>query len=1052
MADTSLGRASLSVTADLSGFTSSLDTASAKVQVFGNTSVTAALDANKITTATEKVTLSLEQLQAAAVSGSINATMFKQTSAAAKLAVDQMVLLDGATLLLAKDENELQFQTAKLNTGYKELENNLLKNDAAFKNNTLLIELNTQKQKLLALENKNVIASMMAVDDQAIGYAASTKTLNAELDINARKLELQARQMMLDTGATKALHDELVKLEEQEKALALAEDKVKGINQPVPIIEPPKVDTNTPEFVQEQINLKSETDLATKALELQARQMNVDSGATKKLHDEMVRLEQIEQKLIAAENKARGIPPPLPIKPPPIPENKNTAAFVLNAKKMASETDLLNKKLDQQARQMMIDSGAAAKLAQELSALEKAEKKLADAEAKINAAAGRGQAAKEKVKAPPKIVASSGGLKITDMIGIGFFTAVFDRMFTSVGNVIGAVGKLGTDIIDAGAKFQQVDIRLGALTGVSGMAQGLQDIMKSGPSASFETLAEHATRLAALKFDANSVQVLTSQFNKLGIALGNPEKIMALIVDKIGDMASEGFATTAALDKLAEEGVNAYSVLAMRMQISEAEAKAAVAAGTVSVAEASSAIAMLANDPKHIEGFAKTANSFYGIWQTASNNILALFQKIGGYFVEGFSLVKLSDTITQTFKSIGNKLDELKPYFLKFGVFVSSVFKIIGNSVDDFFKGWVGKADEFNIEELMKTAKIAALEFGSSLLESVKLISIGMIELLNNTKELIHSLMKLKGIQGQSWGDWFKHLAGLDPHSGAKRQLLGMMQDKPVVPISTDKVEKFFNDQINKLDALKREAAKPIEFGPPKSLMGGDPLEKPKSELRELVEFYKANAEGLQDNVGEKEFFEKVGRLRNSSQEMAKILDRGDIFNKEKVPLLDAMLDKLEPKVKNAADAFKDLNDEINRKEPPKWEKFLADNLTPLQIYQNELKKLNGLLDPAEGPNGLKAFALGSANAIAKLKQATGLGGPQQFASAVQAGSAAEFQVKVDEMGKAKNVQEEIRQLMEAAAEVEAQQLEAAREIAEAIKNLPAAMPKPQAIAVALNP
>ena len=1058
MADTSLGRASLSVTADLSGFTSSLDTASTKVQAFGSSSVAAAMDANKVTTATEKVTLSLEQLQQAAASGSINASMFKQSAAAAKLAVDQMVLLDGATLLLMKDENELQFQTAKLNTGYKELENNLIKTDAAFKNNTLLIELNTQKQKLLALENKNVVASMLAVDDQAIGFAASTKTLSAELDINARKLELQARQMMLDTGATKALHDELVKLEEQEKALALAEDKVKGINQPVPIIEPPavveppKVDTNTPEFVQEQINLKSKTDLASKALELQARQMNVDSGATKKLHDEMVRLEQIEQKLIAAENKARGIPPPLPIKPPPIPENKNTAAFVLNAKKMSAETDILNKKLDQQARQMMIDSGAAAKLAQELSALEKAEKKLADAEQKINAAAGRGQTAKEKVKSPTKVAASSGGMKITDMMGIGFFTAVFDRMFTSVGNVIGAVAKLGTDIIDAGAKFQQVDIRLGALTGVSGMAQGLQDIMKSGPSASFETLAEHATRLAALKFDANSVQVLTGQFNKLGIALGNPEKIMALIVDKIGDMASEGFATTAALDKLAEEGVNAYSVLAMRMQISEAEAKAAVAAGTVSVAEASSAIAMLANDPKHIEGFAKTANSFYGIWQTASNNLLALFQKIGGYFVEGFSLVKLSDTITQTFKSIGNKLDELKPYFLKFGVFVSSVFKIIGNSVDDFFKGWVGKAEEFNVEEIMKSAKIAALEFGSSLLESVKLISIGMIELLNNTKELIHSLMKLKGLQGQSWGDWFKHIAGLTPGSGAKRDLLAMMQDKPVVPISTDKVEKFFNDQINKLDILKREAAKPLEFGPPKNLMDPNQMEKPKSELRELVDFYKANSFGLQPGVDQGDWARNIERMEKIPG-LAKIFNESKNEGNEKLfPLMDQLLDKLEPKVKNLNDAFKDLNDEINRKEPPKWEKFLADNLTPLQIYQNELKKLSALLDPTQGPNGLKAFAIGSAAAIKKLKDATGLGGPQQFASAVQAGSAAEFQVKVDEMGKGKNVQEEIRQLMEAAAEVEAQQLEAAREIAEAIKNLPAAMPRPQAIAVALNP
>ena len=715
------------------------------------------------------------------------------------------------------------------------------------------------------------------------------------------------------------------------------------------------------------------------------------------------------------------------------------------------ETDIATRKLELQAKQMMIDSGAAAKLAKELSALEKAEKKLADAESKINAKAGRGSPAKEMAKAAPK--AAGGGMKITDMLGIGFFTAVFDRMFTSVGNVIGAVGKLGHDIIDAGAKFQQVDIRLGALTGVSGMAQGLQDIMKSGPSASFETLAEHATRLAALKFDANSVQVLTSQFNKLGIALGNPEKIMALIVDKIGDMASEGFATTAALDKLAEEGVNAYSVLARKMQISEAEAKAAVAAGTVSVAEASSAIAMLANDPKHIEGFKKTANSFYGIWQTASNNILALFQKIGGYFVEGFSLVTLSDTITRTFKSIGNKLDELKPFFLKFGVFVSSVFEIIGNTVTDFFKGWADKAGEFNLEAMMKTAKTAALDFGKSLLETVKLITIGIIELINNSKALISSLQALQGVQGQSWGDWFKHIAGLTPNSGFARQFAAGQQEKLNVPISTDKTEKFFNDQINKLDILKREAAKPLEFGPPKNLMDPNQMEKPKSELRKLIDFYKANAIELQPNVGGKEWSEKVNRLANFNQEFRKIFDDGKLTpNQDKFPLLDKMLDKLEPKVKNVKDAFAELDAEINRKEPPKWEKFLADNLTPLQIYQNELKKLNGLLDPKEGPNGLKAFAIGSAAAIAKLKQATGLGGPQQFASAVQAGSAAEFQVKVDEMGKAKNVQEEIKQLMEAAIEMDAQQLKAALDIAAVLDKGFANMPRPQAFAVAVNP
>jgi hypothetical protein len=145
------------------------------------------------------------------------------------------------------------------------------------------------------------------------------------------------------------------------------------------------------------------------------------------------------------------------------------------------------------------------------------------------------------------------------------------------------------------------------------------------------------------------------------------------------------------------------------------------------------------------------------------------------------------------------------------------------------------------------------------------------------------------------------------------------------------------------------------------------------------------------------------------------------------------------------------INDMPLIQEAPRWQKFLDENLGPLKIYQNEIEKLN-MLSADGSAQGLKAFAIGSAAAIAKLKQATGLGGPQQFASAVQAGSAAEFQVKVDEMGKAKNVQEEIRQLMEAAAEVEAQQLEAAREIAAAIDRLPAQMPRPQAIAVAVNP
>jgi tape measure domain-containing protein len=1013
MADTSLGRASLSVTADLSGFTSSLDTASAKVQAFGSSSVAAAMDANKVTTATEKVTLSLEQLQQAAVSGSINATMFKQTSAAAKLAVDQMVLLDGATLLLAKDENELQFQTAKLNTGYKELENNLLKNDAAFKNNTLLIELNTQKQKLLALENKNVIASMLAVDDQAIGYAASTKTLNAELDINARKLELQAKQMMLDSGETKRLHDELVKLEAQEKAMQAQEDKAKGINQPVPIIEPPavieppKVDTNTPEFVQEQINLKSKTDLATKALELQARQMNIDSGATKKLHDEMVRLEQQEQKLIAAENKARGIPPPLPIKPPPIPENKNTAAYVMNAKKMSAETMILNKDLDIQARQMMIADGSAAKLAKQLSALEKAEKHLHDTEVKLG------------LRKPPeekKAKESKGGMKITDMLGIGFFTSAFSKIFDGALNLVtkitSSVIDLGAKVIESGSKFQELDNRLKALTGFKGIAKGLQDIMKTGPSASFNALGEAATRLSQMKFRPDVVTGLIKDFNRLGVALGNPEKIVALITDKLADMASEGVATMSALGKLAEEGIPIFEAMASRMGISVDELKRRVAAGLVSVTDAAVGLQDAAAMPNMAAAAQESANSFSGVWSRVTNNIEVLMQKLGTSLLEGFGLVNLGNTVTNFFDSVFKKAEDLEPLLQKIGAFVSTTTQLVMDNLAGVIDEFVIFTEKMTIDEMLESVRNAA----NKMLEDLK----PMIDALSTIIGFTVDFIKVGGTvlkKGNSWAQAIQDNI-LNPISdaGAATVNWGLGLTDAANGITT-----IGNNTIAATDAANN--------------------------LANAFDQAAQNAQALADT----EFSGAGGGFGPDAPkfEPPQQMNGGGTWLTE----LEQEMQLAEMELADLDKQWQKLSDEVQkpmRIEEPGWKKFFADNITPLQQYENEVAKLRGMLK--EGPQGVMAFALGSAAAIKKLKDATGLGGQQQFASAVQAGSAAEFQIKVDEMGKAKNVQEEIRQLMEAAAEVEAQQLEAAREIAEAIKNLPAQMPRPQQIAVALNP
>lgn len=992
MADTSLGRASLSVTADLSGFTTSLDTASSKIQAFGNTSVTAALEANKVTTSTEKVVQSLEQLQQAAVAGSINVSMFKQSAAAAKLAVDQMVLLDGATLLLMKDENELQFQQAKLTTEYKELENTLMRTDAAFRNNALLIELNTQKQKNLAMESKLTIAKMLSMDDAAIGMAVNQKTMASEMDLANRKLELQARQMMLDTGATKALHDELVKLEEQEKALAAAEDKVRGINQPVPVVEAPKIDTNTPEYVRQQMNLKSETDLATKALELQARQMNVDSGATKKLHDEMVRLEQIEQKLIAAENKARGIPPPLPIQPPPIPENKNTVQYVSNARKMAQETDILNRKLEIQARQLAIDSGAAAKLAAELSALEKAEKKLADAEAKINAAAGMEQGAKDKIKSTPaatKINASGMGIK--DYLGIGFFTSAFTKIFdgimSMVGKVVSSVLDLGHKVIEAGSKFQEVDNRLKAMTGFRGIGKGLQEIMKTGPSASFNALSEAATRLAGMKFRPDAIAGLIKDFNRLGIALGNPEKIVSLITDKIADMATNGAADMASLGKIADEQIPVFEALAARMGVSIDEAKRRVAAGLVSVSEAAQAIADAANMPNMLAAAEESARSFSGIWSRVTNNIEVIFQNIGASILKGFGLVDLGDSITNFFDNIGNRIKDLEPMFEKIGAFAANVSQLIMDEISTFLFGWQSFTDDTSAEDMMASMRDMAQEL-VAVLKRVVDVLIETAEATMKASKDVSWWANLGSNTAQSIQNWIVNpLITVAAATGEFVLNVGEWSD------GIETIGNGANSAANQLNNLNTEMQNTLHWA----------------------------AQLPQDT-----FFPSGA---------------GGSFQTD----LEAMNDELAAFDEQWQQLHDDMVNKPLRIEEPGWKKFFAENISSLQQYENEIDKLRMMLDGSE--EGFMAFSIGSANALKKLKDGMGLGGEQKFASAVTLGTADDFKASIDAQSKTRDIQQEIKMIMEAANEIQQQQLDAQLEIGRVLAN----QPKPRNVVVAMG-
>jgi len=602
-------------------------------------------------------------------------------------------------------------------------------------------------------------------------------------------------------------------------------------------------------------------------------------------------------------------------------------------------------------------------------------RKLMDATDKANKInAGGGQKS--------KVAASSGGMKITDMLGIGFFTAAFTKVFDGamalVKSIVTGVVDLGAKIIESGSKFQELDRRLSSLTGFKGLATGLQEIMKAGPSASFNALGESATRLAALKFRPDAIQGLIKDFNRLGVALGNPEKVVALITDKLADMASEGQATMSALGKLAEEGIPIFESMASRMGISVDELKRRVSANLISVTDAAVGLQDAAAMPNMTAAAQESANSFSGIWSKVTNNIEVLFQNVGVSILKGFGLVSLNTSINNFFESIFTKAKEFSPMLEKFGAVIAMISGKVLDSIESFLDQWIVTTEKMTVEEMLGEIEVVADRIVKSAIDFITELKPFVEILVAGAKQMVAiadglgNMKKNMELDAKAAGDLFKpkHVDNLDNFT-----IMELMD--------------LQNEVMENIDQMEEQIQEAANMDIRSSGIGGSFM----TDLEEAIE---------------------ASRLAIEKQ-LAAIND---------MPLIQ---------------------------EAPKWQKFLDENLGPLKIYQNEIEKLN-MLSADGSAQGLKAFAIGSAAAISKLKQATGLGGPQQFASAVQAGSAAEFQVKVDEMGKGKNVQEEIRQLMEAAAEVEAQQLEAAREIAAAIKNLPAAMPRPQQIAVALNP
>jgi tape measure domain-containing protein len=1052
MAETSLGRASLSVTADLSGFTTALEQAASKTAELGNTNAMAAESANKVTVATEQQTKSLEELQRAAVQGVLNLAQNKQQILASKLATEALALQSTETIFLAYNEKKLALEQASLTTAQKEFQFNLLESGRGMQAFARDLEIQNQKQKTLELSTRKLTAEMMAADSENISQITTQKTLASQIDMATRKMELQSRQMMLESGATKQLYQEMALLEEQEKALAEQEEKLRNEFSKTKEIQETVAQPVAPrDMVQESIlaaNMKQEqvaSKLATDAMVLQDGATLILIQDQKKLEAQQAKLatssKQLENSLLKNDQAFRNNTFEIQknIQKQQLYElnqrnllvrmsavDQESIKMVSIQKRLTTETDMAAKKMDLQARQMLIESGAAAKLAKEMAELEEMEQSIIAVETTLqNQFKKTTKVMEEKAQAsnieqPKKLdqikpVKMSLGIK--DYLGIGAATAAFNKLFDLIGagisRSINHFKSLGSQIIEQGSKFESANNRLTALTGDATLGAGLQQIMRAGPSPGFEALTEHATRLAALKFNPASVQDLIGRFNTLGVALGNPERIMALIVDKIGDMAADGQATMPALSKLAEEGIPVWDALAARLSqttgrmVSVAEAQQMVANGMVNVSEATAAIGDAANMP-NIQGAAQqAANSFSGVWATAAANVQAVFQKIGSTILEGFNLNSLGGGITDFFNFVMEKIDSIGPLLQGVGVFASSVVDIVLTGLNEFLAGWEITTGELSIEDIVLAAQEAALDFVQSIYDFGK----GIFDFFKPVGELFSGIMFL--VNSFTTGlkvvwDFLKDITGK-----ATEWVVWILE-------KVGAVEKGTTDQLKKMQEeakkLEEQRSKEPKTGPDKF------FEEQRKKLEELkMKKPQANAGGDETDFWLDQMFGKAEK------------------NAEK---LKPKINELGKATKEAADKAKEFANNLNptnvmRTEEAPWKKFLAENLTPLQQYENEIAKLNLMLDGSE--EGFAAFAMGSASALKKLKDATGLGGETKFAGAIAKGSEADYKATLDAMGQNVDVQQQIKETLEAARQLQEQQLQAQKDIATAIL----AMPKP---------
>ena len=212
---------------------------------------------------------------------------------------------------------------------------------------------------------------------------------------------------------------------------------------------------------------------------------------------------------------------------------------------------------------------------------------------------------------------------------------VTSKLFSIPGLIAGGVlGKLGADVVDVTAKFEQWSIAFETLLG-SGKkaAQLLDDIKTFAAQTPFELpgLVDSSKKLLAFGFQQEEI---IDTMRRLGdIAAGVGTDKLPTLVASLGKIRTKGRASLEELNMMLEAGVPILDSLAEGFEVTKEELFDMITKGEVGFEDVNKALTNLTDD----------ASIFGGLMAKQSDSLSGIFSNIG-------------DNLTQTALAIGNEL------------------------------------------------------------------------------------------------------------------------------------------------------------------------------------------------------------------------------------------------------------------------------------------------------------------------------------------------------------------------------------------------------------